>query len=151
MARPPSGGFGGWRGGAAPRRGGRGGAPRGRGPGGKPKPMPLPDGRCNPLCPYFRCLNNALTVVRKPSHGRMQRVAYCRWIGDECIGGSCQYASCALKALLPDGTCLYAKEKGQRKEEELEDIERELKREEEELSKAERLMKRRGYFLDEEL
>lgn len=132
----------------------RGGPPR-RPPSGRgerPRPTPLPDGRCNPLCPYFRCLNNALTTLRKPSHGRMHRVAYCRWIGDECIGGSCQYASCALKALLPDGSCLYAKEKGGRRgeEESLESMERELRKEEEEMSKVEKLMKRRGYIIDEE-
>ncbi len=139
----------GWRGGRRePRRGGG----RGRGPGGgKPRPMPLPDGRCNPLCPYFRCLNNALTIVRRPSHGRMIRVAYCRWIGDECIGGSCQYASCAAKALLPDGTCLFAKEKESGKETRLEDLEKELMKEEEEMSKVERLMKRRGYGLEDEI
>ncbi len=131
----------------------KGGPPR-RPPSGRgerPRPTPLPDGKCNPLCPYFRCLNNALTTLRKPSHGRMHRVAYCRWIGDECIGGSCQYASCTLKALLPDGSCLYAKEKSVRKEEEsLESMEKELKKEEEEMSKVERLMRRRGYIIDEE-
>lgn len=132
------------------RRGGPPRRPRERGErGGKPRPMPLPDGRCNPLCPYFRCLKNALTVVRKPSHGKMHRVAYCRWIGDECIGGSCQYAACALKALLPDGTCLYAKEKGQ-KETRIEDLESEIAREESEMSKVERLMKRRGYYFGDE-
>ncbi len=141
-----------------PRRGGgRPGGQRGARraaapPRAEAKPMPLPDGRCNPLCPYFRCLNNALVIVRKPVHGRMQRVAFCRWIGDECIGGACQYASCALKALLPDGTCLYAKEKrGGKPERELEEIEKELKREEEEMSRIERLMKRRGYGPEEEL
>jgi len=141
---------GGWRSrrGGPPRGGGRPG-PRG-GRQGKPRPMPLPDGRCNPLCPYFRCLNNALTIVRKPSHGRMMRVAYCRWIGDECIGGSCQYASCAAKALLPDGTCLFAKEK-ESKETKLDDLEKELEREEEEMSRVERLMRRRGYGLDEDI
>lgn len=139
-----------WRSGGPHRRGPRRSGPGPRQGAGKPRPMPLPDGRCNPLCPYFRCLNNALTIVRKPSYGRMHRVAYCRWIGDECIGGSCQYASCALKALLPDGTCLYAKEKrGAGKESDLEDFEKELKREEQEMSKVERLMKRRG-FIDEE-
>jgi hypothetical protein len=117
---------------------------------GKPRPMPLPDGRCNPLCPYFRCLKNALTIVRKPVHGRIQQIPYCRWIGDECIGGSCQYASCALKALLPDGTCLFAKEK-EAKETRLEDIEREIRAEEEAMSKVERLMKRKGYLGEDEL
>lgn len=117
----------------------------------KPRPTPFPNGKCNPLCPYFKCLNNALTILRKPSHGRMHRVAYCRWIGDECIGGSCQYASCALKALLPDGSCLYAKERMSQKEEEsIESMERELMREEEKMSKVRKLMKRRGYIADEE-
>ncbi len=130
---------GGWRGG--------GRRPPSRRPGARPRPMPLPDGRCNPLCPYFRCLNNALTIVRRQSHGRMIRVAYCRWIGDECIGGSCQYASCDAKALLPDGTCLYAKEK-ESKETRLEDLEKELEHEEQMMSRVERLMKKRGF--DEE-
>ncbi|KSW11781.1 hypothetical protein CF15_02945 [Pyrodictium occultum] len=118
--------------------------------GGKPRPMPLPDGRCNPLCPHFRCLNNALTVVRKPVHGRMQRAAYCRWIGDECIGGACQYAACTLKALLPDGTCLYAREKRQ-KEAGTEDLEKELEAEEEAMQRVERLMRKKGYNIDDEL
>jgi len=124
--------------------------PRGGGPAGKPRPLPLPDGKCNPLCPHFNCLNNALTIVRKPSHGKMHRVAYCRWIGDECIGGSCQYAACTLKALLPDGTCLYAKEKQQR-ETRIEDLEKELAAEEETMSRVERLMRKKGYGLDEDL
>jgi hypothetical protein len=82
----------------------------------------------------------------------MQRTAFCRWIGDECIAGSCQYASCNLKALLPDGGCLYAKEKREEKPEKaLEEIERELKREEEEMARIERLMRRRGYGPEEEL
>ncbi len=118
----------------------------------KPRPMPLPDGKCNPQCPYFRCLNNALVVMRKPVHGRMQKVAFCRWIGDECIGGSCQYASCAAKALLPDGSCLHAKEKqGRAAEKAMEEIEKELVEEEKQMSRIERLMKRRGYGVEEEL
>lgn len=36
---------------------------------------------------------------------------FCTWIGDECIGASCQYASCKLNYLLPDGSCAWAKQK----------------------------------------
>ncbi len=90
--------------------------------------------------------------MRKPVHGRMQKVAFCRWIGDECIGGSCQYASCAAKALLPDGSCLHAKEKqGRAAEKAMEEIEKELVEEEKQMSRIERLMKRRGYGVEEEL
>ncbi len=118
----------------------------------KPRPTPLPDGRCNPLCPYFRCLNNALIAMRKVAHGRIQRVPMCRWIGDQCIGGTCQYASCTAKALLPEGYCLYAKEKkAKRAEEEEKEIERELVKEEEEMSRLERLMRKRGYAIDADL
>jgi len=86
-------------------------------------------------------------------HGRMHRVAYCRWIGDECIGGSCQYASCAAKALLPDGTCLYAKERrgAGEGERDIEALEKELEMEERELSRVERLMRRKGYVIDDEI
>ncbi len=127
----------------------RPGRPRGGRTGSRP-PMPFPDGRCNPLCPYFRCLNNALVVRRVHHHGRLQRVAFCRWIGDECIGGSCKYASCALRALLPDGRCQIALEKKGRAEEGLDVLEREVEKEEAEMSKIDRLMKRRGYYVDEE-
>ncbi len=140
------------RGPGGPRRGGPGRRPAPLPPRAEAKPAPAPDGSCNALCSYFKCLNNALVVVRRPSHGRMQRTAYCRWIGDECIAGSCQYASCNLKALLPDGGCLYVKEKRvERPEKTLEEIEAELKREEAEMSKIERLMRRRGYEAEEEL
>jgi len=114
------------------------------------KPMPLPDGKCNPLCPMFRCLNSSLVSVKRVIHGRVQRVPMCRWIGDQCIGGTCQYASCIAKALLPDGSCLYAREKGRREEAE-EQIESELMKEEQEMSRIERMMKRRGYSIDDDL
>jgi len=119
---------------------------------GKPKPMPLPDGKCNSLCLLFRCLNRSLVTVRRVVHGRVQHIAMCRWIGDQCIGGTCQYASCAAKALLPDGTCLYAKEGRAPREEEAErEIEKELSREEREMSRIERMMRRRGYAIDEDM
>ena len=85
-------------------------------------------------------------------HGRVQHIAMCRWIGDQCIGGTCQYASCAAKALLPDGTCLYAREGRAPREEEAErEIEKELSREEREMSRIERMMRRRGYAIDEDM
>ncbi len=71
------------------------------------KPMPIGD-KCNPLCPYFRCSKRALVYVNKVVKGHVQKVAMCRWIGDECLGPKCQYAYCELGALLPDGRCAYA-------------------------------------------
>ncbi len=131
-------------------RAGRRGRPRSPESPSRQPPMPLPDGRCNPLCPYFRCLNNALAITRRHHHGRVQRVAFCRWIGDVCIGGSCQYASCKLRALLPDGKCLYAVEKKERAESDLKELEEEVRREEIEMGKIDRLMRRRGYSLEDE-
>ncbi len=124
-----------------PRRGGK-----------KPQPQPLPNGKCNPLCPYFRCMNKALVITRRTVRGRVQRVALCRMVGGPCIGPDCQYAACALHALLPDGTCAYAKEKGAPSAEQVErEIMEELRREEEELRRAEQLMKRHGFEVDEDM
>jgi hypothetical protein len=50
-------------------------------------------------------------VVNRPFKGRMIRVAQCRLTGGDCINGDCQYASCKLNALLPDGRCAKALEK----------------------------------------
>lgn len=50
-------------------------------------------------------------VTFKPVRGRTLRVAVCRLTGEECIGGECQYASCRLNVLLPDGRCAKALEK----------------------------------------
>ena len=74
------------------------------------EPQPIGD-RCNPLCPFFLCSRNTLMVTSKPVRGRMIKVAQCRLTGGECIGGECQYASCKLNALLPDGRCAKALEK----------------------------------------
>ncbi|WP_202945691.1 hypothetical protein [Thermogladius calderae] len=73
-------------------------------------PMPIDD-KCNPLCPLFKCTRNALFVTTKSYRGKTFRVAMCRLTGGECIGGECQYASCRLNALLPDGKCAKALEK----------------------------------------
>jgi len=94
----------------------------------KPQARPMPLGRkCNPLCPLFRCSKRALIITTRAIRGKPVRVAFCRWIGDECIGASCQYAFCATRSLLPNGECLHAVQKTTGKEK---DIIEELKEEE---------------------
>lgn len=74
------------------------------------QPQPLMD-KCNPLCPLFRCGRDALFTINKPVKGRIIRVAQCRLTGSDCINGECQYASCRINSLLPDGKCVKALEK----------------------------------------
>ncbi|ACL10375.1 hypothetical protein [Desulfurococcus amylolyticus] len=74
------------------------------------EPQPIGD-KCNPLCPFFTCNKNALMITSKPVRGKMIRVAQCRLIGGDCINGECQYASCRLNSLLPDGRCAKALER----------------------------------------
>jgi len=69
------------------------------------KPVPI-NGKCNPLCPFFRCGKGALTI--KPGKGGSIK-AFCRWVNDDCIGYKCQFAYCFRRALLPDGTCTLAR------------------------------------------
>lgn len=73
-------------------------------------PQPLGD-NCNPLCPLFSCGRNALFVLNKHIRGRMIKAAQCRLTGGDCIAGNCQYATCKLNSLLPDGRCAKALEK----------------------------------------
>jgi hypothetical protein len=73
-------------------------------------PQPIGD-KCNPLCPLFVCTRNALFIANKPIKGRIVKTAQCRLTGGDCIGGECQYASCKINALLPDGRCAKALEK----------------------------------------
>lgn len=73
-------------------------------------PQPIGD-KCNPLCPLFICTKNAQFVANKPFKGRILRVAQCRLTGGDCIGGECQYSSCRVNSLLPDGRCAKALEK----------------------------------------
>jgi hypothetical protein len=73
-------------------------------------PQPIGE-KCNPLCPLFMCTRNALFVANKPIKGRVIKVAQCRLIGGDCIGGECQYASCRLNSLLPNNKCAKALEK----------------------------------------
>jgi hypothetical protein len=74
---------------------------------GEPKPRPIGD-RCNPLCPYFRCMKKALQIRTEYYRGRPIKVPICTWIGDKCIGPKCRYAYCVKHAMLPDGRCLFA-------------------------------------------
>ncbi len=70
---------------------------------------PLPIGEfCNSLCPFFKCAKGALVFGSKVIKGRPQKVAYCRWVGDVCLGYKCQFAMCERRALLPNGKCAYA-------------------------------------------
>lgn len=73
-------------------------------------PQPLGE-RCNAFCPLFVCTRNAMFVVNRPVKGRIVRVAQCRLTGGDCINGECQYASCRVNSLLPDGRCTKALEK----------------------------------------
>ena len=86
----------------------------------QPRPQPR-NGRCNPLCPFFRCGKRSLVYTTKYYRGKPRKVAFCRWVGDHCKGYECQYAYCEKRALLPDGKCSFAV-KGQRKKDLLEEI-----------------------------
>ncbi len=90
----------------------------------EPKPMPLGD-KCNYLCPYFRCNKRALSIQIKYVKGTPQKIGFCRWVGDTCIAGECQYAYCEKRALLPGNKCAFAINK----KETVEEIEQELERE----------------------
>ena len=71
------------------------------------KPMPIA-GKCSPLCSLFYCTQRALVVMNKQVRGHVQKVAFCRLTGSECIGAECQYAACRINSLLPDGRCAKA-------------------------------------------
>lgn len=93
---------------------------------GEPKPRPIGD-KCNPLCPYFRCMKKALQIRTEYYRGRPIKTAVCTWIGDKCIGPKCRYAYCVKHAMLPDGRCLYAVQ-ARTKKAVATDFEEELKR-----------------------
>lgn len=73
-------------------------------------PMPIGD-KCNPLCPLFKCIRGALFITNKSYRGKLLKEAMCRLSGDKCVGYECQYSSCRINALLPDGRCTKALEK----------------------------------------
>ncbi len=91
---------------------------------GEPKPMPLGE-KCNYLCPYFRCNKKALMITMKYMKGNPYKVGFCRWAGDVCITGDCQYAYCEKRALLPGNKCAFAMRRSNG-----EDIEKELEKRE---------------------
>ena len=104
------------------------------------KPSPRGE-HCDPSCPLFRCAKNALML--KLENGKV--VAYCSWVGDNCIVASCQYASCAAKNMLPDGRCLHALRGRERKTSDSfeAEIEREL-----EMTRIKGILTRRGFGRD---
>jgi len=73
--------------------------------------------KCDPRCPYFRCLKKALKFITKDGRILSPRAvsalnldpssveAWCTWANDKCSGYRCKYANCIKHALLPDGTC----------------------------------------------
>lgn len=72
------------------------------------KPIPL-NGKCNPLCPLFLCTQKALIITTKTvGEGMRKQKAMCRLTGSECISAECQYATCRINSLLPDGKCAKA-------------------------------------------
>ncbi len=87
------------------------------------EPRPAKDGKCSPLCPLFWCGRRAYRIRIDRNSGR--KYVFCEWIGDECIGASCQYASCKGNYLLPDGSCGWFK---QRERKEKEDMFKEIER-----------------------
>lgn len=73
-------------------------------------PIPIGD-NCNPLCPLFKCIRGALFLANKTYRGKLLKEAMCRLSGDKCVGYECQYSSCKINALLPDGKCAKALER----------------------------------------
>lgn len=47
-------------------------------------------------------------IQTKYVKGSPYRVGFCRWVGDTCITGDCQYAYCEKRALLPGNKCAFA-------------------------------------------
>lgn len=109
---------------------------------------PRPNGiYCNPLCPYFRCSNRSLDIRSTRAGTDVKAVAFCRWVGDQCIAGLCQYAYCVKRYLLPGNRCLYGVERSKKRDQQ--DIFRELDLEEREARKLrEHLKKYSGRGLD---
>ncbi|RLF13845.1 MAG: hypothetical protein DRJ66_07110 [Thermoprotei archaeon] len=71
--------------------------------------------KCDPRCPYFRCLKKSLKFVTKDGRILPPRAIaninpttvepWCMWANDVCSGYRCKYVNCIKHALLPDGTC----------------------------------------------
>ncbi|BCU67104.1 hypothetical protein HS7_05410 [Sulfolobales archaeon HS-7] len=50
-------------------------------------------------------------ITTKYMKGNPYKIGFCRWAGDTCITGDCQYAYCDKRALLPGNKCAFAIEK----------------------------------------
>jgi hypothetical protein len=92
---------------------------------------------CEPNCPYFKCGQKAIYVKRGQKQG--EKIIYCNWIGDLCIGAKCRYAFCEKKVLLPDGSCGL-----EEKPRKVRSIEEEALKEEIILKSVQMLLKKKG-------
>ncbi|MDK6028443.1 hypothetical protein QPL79_03615 [Ignisphaera sp. 4213-co] len=103
--------------------------------------VPRPIGtQCAPTCPLFRCGKRALII--KLVDGRP--TAWCSWVNDYCIGYKCQYASCSMRYLLPDGRCLFVVKGSEKSEDEfLKEVEKK-----DDLGNLKSLLSRRGIRKD---
>jgi len=105
------------------------------------RPAPI-NGMCVPSCPLFECAKRAL-VVRlvdgKPT-------PWCTWVDGPCIGYKCQYASCRLRYLLPDGRCLAPLK--ERSEGKMDEFEAELSKQARQPQNLKNLMLKRGLKKD---
>ncbi|MFH0897219.1 MAG: hypothetical protein V1850_04130 [Candidatus Bathyarchaeota archaeon] len=52
---------------------------------------------CFPACESFKCGQLSLSSMD-------QRI-YCRWADDDCVGPTCNYATCIRGRLLSNGVC----------------------------------------------
>jgi len=105
------------------------------------KPAPI-NGMCVPSCPLFECAKRSLVV--KLVDGKP--APWCMWVDGPCIGYKCQYASCRLRYLLPDGRCLAALK--ERSESKMDEFEIELSKQASHPQSLKNLMLKRGLKKD---
>lgn len=105
------------------------------------KPTPI-NGMCVPSCPLFECAKRALVV--KLVEGKP--TPWCTWVDGPCIGYKCQYASCRLRYLLPDGRCLAPLK--ERSESKMDEFETELSKQASRPQSLKNLMLKRGLKKD---
>lgn len=79
-------------------------------------------------------------IQTKYAKGSPYKVGFCRWVGDTCITGDCQYAYCEKRALLPGNKCAFAVNK---KDGNKDDIEKELKEEDDYENKVKELISKK--------
>jgi len=105
------------------------------------KPTPI-NGMCAASCPLFECAKRALVV--KLVEGKS--TPWCTWVDGPCIGYKCQYASCRLRYLLPDGRCLAPLK--ERSESKADEFEAELSKQASQSQSLKNLMLKRGLKKD---